>query len=237
MAPVIDKAFILGAGLGTRMRPLTDNMPKPLLEVAGRNMLDRALDQLKEAGVCDVTINTHYLADQIEAQVTSRDDLKIRISHEPELLNTGGGIKNALPHFGGDDFYVLSGDSLWIDGPGQSALSRLADVWDPAKMDILMLLQPVKNMILTKGVGDYHLNADGRAARALDQGGDYMFTSIRINKASIFDDSPDGAFSYLDLMDKAQQDGRLYGLVHDSDWHHISTPPDLEAVNAALRSG
>lgn len=230
----IEHGFILAAGMGSRMRPLTAETPKPLLKVGGQTMLGRGLDQLKQAGANNVAVNAHYLADQIEDHLKTRADMTIHVSKEDKLLDTGGGIKRALYHFSGADFFVLSGDSYCVDGPDQPALQRLSDAWDPKEMDILMLLQPVKSMKLTSGVGDYDLEPDGRAVRSPDQGGQYMFTSIRINRHDIFDDTPDGAFSYLDLMDRAQQKGRLYGLVHDGEWHHISTPPDLEAVNAAL---
>jgi len=229
-----DKAFILAAGLGTRMRPLTDHFPKPLIEVAGRSLVDRTLDHLADIGVPDVTVNLHYKADLLKSHLEQRTSPIIHFSHEEDLLDTGGGIKNALENFEGKPFYVLSGDGLWADGPDESALQRLSKAWDPGKMDILLLLQPVESMTLTKGTGDYHLEPDGRAVRSYEREGTYMFTSIRINKPEIFDGSPAGAFSYLDLMDQAQKRGRLFGLVHDGAWHHISTPEDLEAVNTAF---
>lgn len=229
-----NKAFILAAGLGKRLRPITLERPKPMVEVGERTLIDRALDHLQQAGIDDVVVNAHYLSDILESHLAGRSAPEIHISHEDELLETGGGIKKMLQHFAAD-FYVLSGDALWTDGPGESALQRLSDMWNPQQMDILMLLQPVSNMTLTKGVGDYRIDADGRAIRAKDQSGDLMFTSIRINAPHIFEGSPDGPFSYLELMDRAEEQGRLYGLVHDGDWHHISTPEDLEAVCGTYR--
>lgn len=228
------KAFILAAGKGTRMRPLTDTYPKPMVVVAGRSLIDRTFDSLVREDVTDITVNLHHLGDVLKNHLTARRDVRIRFSEESQLLDTGGGIKKALADFGDQPFFVISGDSLWTDGPGEPALRRLAAAWDAEKMDILLLVQPVNTMVLTKGVGDYDIMPDGQAVRSLGQTGTYMFTSIRINSPRIFESTPDNAFSYLDLMDRAQAAGRLYALVHDGDWHHISTPQDLAAVNAAF---
>ncbi|GJL85628.1 MAG: mannose-1-phosphate guanylyltransferase [Micavibrio sp.] len=229
------KAFILAAGMGTRMRPYTDTIPKPLVAVAGHSLIDRTLDHLVEAGITDITVNLHYLGKKLEDHLGKRNDVRIRLSYEDELLDTGGGIAKKIAHFGDEPFFVISGDSLWSDGPDGSALQKLNEAWDSDKMDILLLLQSTDSMKLTKGIGDYHLEPDGRAVRSHTQEGTYMFTSIRINKPEIFDGCAQGAFSYLDLMDQAQKRGRLFGLVHDGNWHHISTPEDLDSVNAALK--
>lgn len=233
----IDNAFVLAAGLGSRLRPYTDDRPKPLVEVGGRTLLDRTLDALAAAAVKKTVINTHYRADQIEAAVSGRAKPAVVLSYEPVLLDTGGGIAHALSHLGGVDgapFFVLSGDGLWRDAPGETALGQLAGVWDPENMDILMLLQPFETMKLTQGAGDYDFMPDGRALRRADKSGAYMFTSMRINHPRIFKGAPQGAFSYLALMDRAEQEGRLFGLVHKGDWHHISTPADLEAVRGVF---
>ncbi|MGB0718981.1 MAG: nucleotidyltransferase family protein [Bdellovibrionales bacterium] len=225
-----DKAFILAAGLGTRLRPYTNDRPKPLVKVAGKTLLDRTLDHLCAANIHDITANTHYLPDQIKTTLNARTDIAAHISHEPELLDTGGGIKKMLHRFDAP-FYVLSGDGLWDNAGDQNTLQDMAAAWNPDTMDILIVLQPVSTMTLTKGIGDYDLDKNGRAIRAMDKTGQYMFTSMRINHPRIFDQTPDGAFSYLDLLDKAQQNGRLYGMIHRGDWHHISTPDDLETVD------
>lgn len=225
-----DKAFILAAGLGARMRPLTAQRPKPLAEIAGRTLLERTLDQLTDAGVSEAVINTHHLAEMIPAALKGRTAPALHFSYEPALLDTGGGIKNALRHFRDGPFYVLSGDGFWTDGP-VPALDRLGSIWDGDKMDILVMLQPVSTFTLTKGVGDYDLAADGRATRSHAQKGAHMFTSMRINHPRIFRNAPDGPFSYLTLLDEAEKAGRLYGIVHDAEWHHLSTVADLEAVN------
>ena len=228
------KAFILAAGLGTRLRPYTNDTPKPLVKVDDKTLLDRTLDHLAEAGVNEVALNTHYLADQIDETMTSRPEFKTHITFEEELLDTGGGIKNMLGHFD-DAFYVLSGDGLWENAANQNTLKAMAEAWNNETMDILMLLQPVESMKLTTGVGDYTLDENGMPIRSLDKTGEYMFTSMRINHPRIFDNAPDGAFTYRDLMDEAQEKGRLHAIIHDGDWHHISTPDDLDVANTQYK--
>ena len=228
-----EKAFILAAGFGKRLRPYTDEVPKPMVKVHEKPMIDQALDKLGEIGVKQCVVNTHYKADILHEHLSARQTPEIILSHEPEILDTGGGIKAAIKNFKAP-FFVLSGDSVWEDAPSDNTLQTLTRHWDAKKMDILFLLQPVKDMKLTRGVGDYDLDADGRATRSADQTGAYMFTSIRINAPEIFKSAPEQPFSYLDLLDQAEKAGRLYGLVHKGMWHHISTPEDLEAVNKAL---
>ena len=230
------KAFILAAGYGKRLRPHTDTRPKPLVEVNGRSLIERTLDHLEKANVRDVVVNTHYLQQQITSRLQGRKGFNIAFSHEEELLDTGGGIKKMLHFFAGEPFFVLSGDGLWEDKNADfTALDALAAAWDPTKMDILILLQPVNTMVLTEGVGDYQLGQDGRAIRSRDKTGTAMFTSMRINHPRIFKDTPDGSFSYLDLLDRTEEQGRLYGVLHTGDWHHISTPADLAAVERAYK--
>jgi MurNAc alpha-1-phosphate uridylyltransferase len=232
----IDQGFILCAGYGNRMRPLTDNKPKPMVEINRTPMIDHILDNFNKNGISRIVINTHYKADVIEKHLENNQNPPVIISHELELLHTGGGLKNALHYFDGKDFFVSSGDSYLENGPAQSPYQRLQDFWNPESMDILMLLEPVNRMAITKGVGDYDLDSDGKAIRSLDQTGKYMFTSLRINSSRIFDGCPETPFNYLDLMDKAQEQGRLYGLVHDGLWHHISTPEDVKNVTNYLNN-
>ncbi|MGB4056648.1 MAG: nucleotidyltransferase family protein [Alphaproteobacteria bacterium] len=231
---IIDKAFILAAGLGTRMRPLTDSIPKPLAEITGNTLLSRTLDHLKTADIKECVINTHHLAEKIPQHLGTRTTPKITYSHEPVLLDTGGGIKKMLHFFKENPFYVLSGDGLWTNKANKNTLSQMNAEWDDTKMDILILLQPVETMILTKGVGDYDITPDGRARRSKNKSGTHMFTSMRINHPRIFDNTPDNAFSYLQLLDKAEEQGKLYAMEHEGDWHHLSTLNDLNAVNAAF---
>lgn len=227
------KAFILAAGHGRRMRPLTDHIPKPLVRVAERPLLDHIVDHLARAGVKDIVVNAHYKADQVENWGQSKSP-KINVITEEDLLDTGGGVKNALDFFGDEPFYVVAGDAFWVNGPAGETLLQLAAKWDDKIMDTLMVLQDVKTMRLTRGVGDYDLKPDGRARRSRSKNGQYMFTNIRINHPRIFKNAPMGAFSFLDLMDHAQEEGRLFGMAHEGDWHHISTPEDLQRVNNEL---
>lgn len=231
--PIPNQAFILAAGMGSRLRPYTDDRPKPMVEIMDKPLLGHIIDHLKADDITDITINTHYRGQQIADYAKTRSDVQITLSPEEELLNTGGGIKKQISHFNGP-FFAINGDAYWenpTDGP--SIFSQLAAQWDAGKMDILLALQPVQRMALTQGVGDYNWLPDGRIIRSLDQKGAYMFTSIRLQHPRIFEDTASGAFSYLDCMDKAQSQGRLYGMIFDGDWHHISTPADLDAVREA----
>lgn len=225
---ISDKAFILAAGFGKRLRPLTLSRPKPMVTVHDKPMIDYAIEHFQTYGVQDFVVNTHHLPDILQNHLRQTYGSHVTILHEPEILETGGGLKNGLSLFDGQDFFVVNGDTIWADEPDKTALCRMADAWDPNKMDILMLLQPVSRMTVTHGVGDYDLDDQGRATRSHDQTGEYMFTSVRLNRSSIFEGTPDGAFSYLQLMDKAEREGRLFGLIHDGQWFHISTPQDLE---------
>lgn len=232
-----EKAFILAAGKGTRLRPYTDTVPKPMVPVDGRSIIHRTLEKLQDAGIGEVVVNLHHLAPVLESHLAEVQQLKIILSHEAELLETGGGVKKALQHFDGQPFYLINGDALWSDAGDQSALQRLAAQWDPEIMDMLLLLQPIRSMKLTHGVGDYALAEDGRAIRKADKSGDLMFAGVRIVSPALWDNMPDSAFSFLSLMDKAESTGRLYGIVHEGEWHHISTPEELERVDAAFKSG
>lgn len=231
-----DKAFILAAGKGTRMRPLTDTLPKPMICIDGKPMIDHTIDALKKDGIKQIGINLHYFGNKLEEHLAPRDDVKILFFKEHVLLDTGGGIRNATRKMGDNPFFILSGDSFWTDGGSKTVFQRLTEAWDPEKMDMLFLLQPVDKMQLTKGVGDYVFKEDGRIERKTDQSGTHMFTSIRIMKPTILRGTPDGPFSFLDVMDKCEREEKLYGLEHDGQWHHISTPKDVEAVNTHLKT-
>ena len=229
------KAFILAAGRGTRLRPYTDAMPKPMVPVAGRSIIKRTIEKLAAEGVREIVINLHHLGDVLEDHLKDVMSPKIIFSREDELLETGGGLKKALHHFGDEPYYIINGDALWDEGADGSALSKMAAVWNADKMDILLFLEPKDKMILTEFVGDYHAGADGRLTRAKDKNGNYMFAGLRVAHPRIFGAAPEGAFSFLQLMDKAQEQGRLYGHVHDAEWYHISTPEDLAAVDKSFR--
>lgn len=237
------RAFILAAGLGTRMRPYTDHYPKPMVKVADRSLISRTLDHLLAAGVDEVVVNLHYLADVLRAHLDAYLDtvrgqgkkLVLHYSYEEPILDTAGGIKKVLPIFQDDLFYVIAGDSLWEDGKTISALDRLAQHWDDRTMDILTLMQPLEKMVLTQGVGDFDLYPDGRVRRSKDKTGAYMWTNIRLNHPRIYRDAPEGAFSFLKIMDACEEKNRFHALVHDGEWYHISTPADLETVDREYR--
>ena len=229
---IITNGFILAAGLGKRMRPYTDHMPKPMVPVCGKPVIDWCLDKMAAAGVTHVTVNLFYLPEVLAAHLKARQDPVITLSWETDLLDTGGGLKNALATMKGEAFYAINGDAFWIDAPGSAdALTMMRDVWDDTRMDILLLLEPVERMVLTKGVGDYRIEPDGRATRARNKDGTHMFTGLRICHPRIFDGAPDGAFPFLSLMDAAETAGRLHAVVNPGAWHHISTPEELERVS------
>ncbi|WP_321394562.1 phosphotransferase [Emcibacter sp.] len=239
------RAMILAAGLGTRMRPLTDETPKPLLKVAGKSMLDRLLDGLAAAGVRTAVVNMHYLADQIEAAVKVRPDHrpKVILSDERDhLMDSGGGVMKALPWFGNRSFYVLNSDLVWQENtaPGcESMLHRLAANWRPEDMDILMLLMPTDKAVGYDGAGDFHRDDSGRlmprrASANPKASADYMYAGVLTMKPILFDGLANAPFSLREIFDRAAAAGRLYGIVHDGDWYHVGTPEALEECNKAL---
>lgn len=227
-------AMILAAGLGLRMRPLTLQLPKPLIPVAGRTMLDRVLDHLDAAGVGRRVVNTHWLGETIHRHLAGRTD--IVFSDEAELLETGGGVLKALPLLGPDPFFVCNADIVWTDGPSP-ALSRLAAAWDGEKMDALLLMQRTATAFGYEGAGDFFLDADGRATRRrLNQVSPTLFASVQILHPRLFSEQTPGKFSLNRLYDRAEADGRLYGIVHDGGWYHISTPDALAEAEALIRA-
>jgi MurNAc alpha-1-phosphate uridylyltransferase len=237
MADVPKKAFVLAAGRGERMRPLTDNCPKPLLYVGGRTMLDRALDALEEAGVEEVVVNLYYLGGMIEEHLKTRKSPKITFSHEDELLDTGGGVKKALSFFGKEPFFVLNADVVWTDGVSGSTLKDMAATWDASKMDILLLLHTTQDLPAYNGKGDYYLPEGSLQPQFRERAGkpaNFIFAGPRIVNPAIFAGAPEGAFSFLELFHKAEAAGRLYAHRHEGDWHHVGTPEALEETNRIL---
>lgn len=223
-------AMVLAAGLGLRMRPLTQHTPKPLIPVAGRCMLDRAMDRLDEVGVNRRVVNAHWLGDQVAAHLANHVD--VTISYEDLLLETGGGVAYALPLLGDRAFFVCNADIIWLDGR-MPALRSLAEAWDDARMDALLLLQPVDAAFGYDGVGDFSRMADGQLIRRPKEGrAPLVFTGVQILHPRLFADSPTGAFSLNVLYDRALANGRLHGLIHDGDWLHIGTPETLAAAEA-----
>lgn len=227
----IENAFVLAAGLGTRLRPFTDTQPKPMVPVWGKPLIDHALDRLEDAGVGHIWVNLYHYGTVLERHLRARKSPKITFSWEESLLNTGGGLRAVRDALGSDALYILNGDSLWTDGGGDPALTRLAAFWDDARMDILLLLYPLTRMRLTRATGDYDfIGPEGSLKRNREKSGPYAFTGVRIAHPRILDDTPDGPFPFLDLMDRAEREGRLFGMVHTGAWHHISTLADREAV-------
>ena len=224
-------AMVLAAGLGVRMRPLTLTRPKPLLTVAGITLLDHALDRLAAAGVGTAVVNYCYLGEMIAAHLGGRAEPRIVLSPEPEPLETGGGIKRALHHLGEAPFVSANADILWLDG-AVPAVRRLAEAWDPARMDALLLMMPVERAHGYPGCGDFALETDGRLVRPA-QGGSapLVFSGVQIISPRLFADTPEGPFSTNLVWDRALPAGRLHGLVHDGEWFHVGTPEALQATN------
>jgi len=228
----VERAMVLSAGLGERMRPLTNERPKPLLEVRGETLLDRALDHLASADVHTAVVNTHYLAEMIAGHLASRRRPRIELSHEPDLLETGGGVVKALSKLGRRPFFVINSDSLWLDGP-QSALRRLMDVWDGPRMDALLLVYPTVNVAGYGGSGDFLMAPDGALNRRREgEIAPFLFTGVQLLHPRLFADAPDGPFSLNLLYDAAENRGRLFGMRHDGLWFHVGTPELLARAEA-----
>lgn len=231
------KAFVLAAGLGERMRPLTDNCPKPLLYVGGATMLDRALDALADAGVEEAVVNVHYLPEMIITHLKSRTVPKITISREDVLLDTGAGVKKMLSFFGDDAFYVLNADVLWTDGPEGATLEQMAAGWDDASMDLMLLLHTVKDLPDYAGKGDYYLAPGSNRPVFRDRAGqdaNFIFAGPRIVHPRLFRDTPEGPFGFLQLFHKAELAGRLAGHRHDGAWYHVGNPEAFAETNRIL---
>jgi MurNAc alpha-1-phosphate uridylyltransferase len=227
-------AMVLAAGLGLRMRPLTATRPKPLIEVAGKTMLDWTLDHLVDAGIRHAVVNAHYLADQIVRHVASRKVPKVAISREEVLLDTGGGIAKALPHLGANPFYALNADVVWRNG-SQPALARLAAAWEDAGMDALLLLHPTVRAVGYDGSGDYVLDRVGVARRRREREvAPFVFTGVQLLHPRLFGQAPAGVFSMNVLFDRAEAQGRLHAIVHDGDWFHVGTPAALAEVEQRI---
>ena len=228
-------AMVLAAGLGVRMRPLTDTMPKPLVQVAGRALIDHVLDKLADAGVEQAVVNVHYFAEQIERHLASRKRPRIVISDERGLLlGTGGGVVKALPVLGGEPFFHINSDTIWIDGATPN-LARLAAAFDPAAMDALLLLAPSIGSIGYAGPGDFALAPDGRlTARAEGERAPFVYAGAAILSPALFDRAPEGEFSLTVLFERAAIKGRLRGLRLDGRWMHVGSPDAISAAEAVI---
>lgn len=239
MVKSIDCAMVFAAGLGKRMRPLTDSIPKPLIEVGGKTMLDRALDRLEGAGVKKAIVNSHYKSDILHEHLERSQyaAMHVVVSHEPVLLETGGGIVKALPELGENPFFSLNSDIVWLDG-ATPALQRLRGAWDPDIMDALLLIHPVDKAIGYDERGDFEIKDDGQLYRTMASDFSYVFTGIQIIKPELFAGYKEEPFSLTEIYKKmVQQDGsfkRMYGVVHDGDWLHIGTPEGVDEANTYL---
>lgn len=223
---MIETAMILAAGFGTRMRPITEHTPKPLVPLAGRTLIDHGIDRLVAAGVKRVVVNTHYKAPMMAAHLAGRRDVEIVLSHEETLLDTGGGVKHALKHLG-DVFYVVNADVFWLNGR-TPALIRLARMWDPDRIDALLLVQRTTSAIGYKGMGDFLVDPLGHVRRRNEREVvPHLFAGIEILSQRFFAGSPDGAFSLNPLWNAAIAAGRLEALIHDGEWFHVGTPAGL----------
>jgi N-acetyl-alpha-D-muramate 1-phosphate uridylyltransferase len=228
-------AMVLAAGLGERMRPLTDRMPKPLVAVAGKALIDHVLDRLAAAGVERAVVNVHYLADMIERHLKDRTKPQIVISDERDkLLNTGGGVVKALGAIGREPFIHLNSDTIWIDSVKPN-LERLAEAFDSATMDALLLLAPVSTSIGYPGRGDFTMAPDGRLTKRGERDiAPFVYAGAAILRPELFRDPPDGAFSLTTLFQRAEAEGRLHGLRLEGVWMHVGTPEAIKDAEAAI---
>src|SRR5665213_462723 len=229
------KAMVLAAGLGVRMRPLTDRMPKPMVRVAGRALIDHVLDKIADAGVDEVVVNVHYLPDQIIDHVASRTRPRVIISDErDQVLGTGGGVVKALPLLEPAPFFHVNADTLWIDGVRPN-LSQLAEAFDPARMDILLLMAPTTSSIGYAGRGDYAMLPDGALRKRREhQLVPFVYAGAAILSPSLFADAPSGEFSLTRMFDRANEQERLFGLRLDGVWMHVGTPDAVHAAEEAF---
>lgn len=221
----ITRAMIMAAGFGTRMRPLTNTIPKPLVKVQGRALIDHVMDRLVAAGVKTIVVNIHYMGDQIKAHVEKRKDVEIIISDETDsILDSGGGIFKALPHFKGEPFFHANADTVWVEGASH-ALERLKAAWKPSEMDALMLLASTVTTVCYDGRGDFMMDADGRLSRVPEgRISPFVWMSMEILHPRLFDGVTPGKFSINPLWDKAIAKGRLFGQRLDGVWMHIDRP-------------
>jgi N-acetyl-alpha-D-muramate 1-phosphate uridylyltransferase len=230
-------AMVLAAGMGTRMHPLTEKMPKPLIKVAGKPLIDHVLDRLAAAGVARAVINVHHFAEQMQRHLATRARPQIVISDERGLLlGTGGGVNKALPELGDAPFFLINSDTLWIDGVKPN-LQRLVEAFDPATMDALLLLAPAAGSIGYSGRGDFTMAPDGalqkRGERAVAP---FVYAGAAILKPALFKDAPAGEFPLTLLFDRAGAAGRLYGLRLEGLWMHVGTPDAVALAEAAIKA-
>lgn len=239
-AAVPETAMVMAAGLGKRMRPLTATRPKPLIEVAGKPLIDHAFDRLRSAGVKRAVVNVHYLADALEAHVTHRvKDIEVLVSDErKQLMETGGGLVRARDLLGDAPFVCVNSDNLWIDGP-IDAIRQLAAAWDDERMDALLLLVPLARAHCHPGNGDFHIDAFGKIVGRRKPGrlAPFVYTGVQILSPRVIRDWPEGPFSTNLFWERAIEAGRAYGVVHQGLWFDVGSPPAIAATEAVLANG
>ncbi len=230
-----DTAMVLAAGMGKRMRPLTATQPKPMVRVAGKPLIDHALDRLSEAGIARAVVNMHYLADSLEAHLRERKAPEIVLSDEREqLLETGGGLVKAQDQLP-DPFFCLNSDNIWLDGP-RDCFADLSAIWDAERMDALLLVVPHKGAHNFRGLGDFNLDEDGLVSRRTEARlAPFIFTGIQLVAKRLLRDAPDGPFSTNTLWSRAIEEGRLFGLPFTGQWFEVGTPDAIKPTEAALR--
>ncbi|TDX66991.1 MurNAc alpha-1-phosphate uridylyltransferase [Methylosinus sp. sav-2] len=230
-----EAAFVFAAGLGTRMRPLTDRLPKPLVAIDGVALLDRSLDAFAQAGVGMAIVNVHHLADQIETHLEGRQTPRIILSDEREkLLDQGGGIKKVLDRFAGRPFFICNTDAFWI-GARADNLRRLAEIWNPEIMDIALLLAPRLSSVGVDWDGDFHRAADGRLTkRAAGETADFVYAGIGIVKPQLFETVEQDVFPLAPFFFRAAEQGRLFGVALDGKWLHVGTMGAIEEAESAV---
>ena len=234
--PIPKKAMVFAAGLGTRMRPVTDTMPKPLIEVGGKALIDHMLDRFADAGLEEAIVNVHYFADQIEAHTASRRAPRVTISDERSaLLDQGGGIKKVLPQFGNEPFFLCNTDAFWLEGP-HSNLAALAARWDPGTMDVLLLVAATTSSIGVDWPGDFTMLADGRLVRREERAvAPFVYAGIGIIKPELFANAPDGPLRLSPYFFDAAEKGRLFGQRLDGQWLHVGTPEAIEQAEETIK--
>lgn len=232
-------AMVMAAGMGKRMRPLTATRPKPMVEVAGKPLLDHAFDRLEDAGVTRAVVNVHYLPDQVEAHIARRKSTMTIVTSDErgELLETGGGVVKALPLIEGDPFYVVNSDNIWINGPSDS-LKDMAERWDPETMDVLLMLIPSAQAHCHGGQGDFHMDKQGHIRRKRPGlAAPYVYSGCQLASRVFFADAPEGPFSTNVLWDRAIAAGRAFGYVHSGLWFEINTPGAIGKSEAIMAHG
>lgn len=239
MGTTLDTAMLMAAGIGKRMRPLTATRPKPLVRVAGKPLIDHALDRVEAAGITKVIVNVHYLADAVEAHLATRKGpARFVISDERAmLLETGGGLMKVRDELGDKPFLCANSDNIWIDGP-QNSISMLADLWDDARMDALLLVVPLARAQMHGGPGDFHMDADGRLTRRKPaRVAPFVYTGIQIMSPRLLVDPPGEVFSTNILWNRAIAQGRAFGASHQGLWFDVGTPAAIPVVEAELKVG